>query len=86
MIYVRDVAHVRDGYPPQTNIVRVDGRRGVLMTIQKTGSASTLDIIEASRRCCRRADSAAARSSTSTRSPISRSSCAAAIRGVVREA
>jgi len=39
--YVRDVAFVHDGHPPQTNIVRVDGRRAVLMTIQKTGSAST---------------------------------------------
>ncbi|MGD0893321.1 MAG: efflux RND transporter permease subunit, partial [Terracidiphilus sp.] len=46
MIYIRDVAHVRDGYPPQTNIVRVNGRRGVLMSILKTGSSSTLDIIK----------------------------------------
>jgi len=46
VIYIRDVAHVRDGNPPQTNIVRVDGRRGVLMNILKTGSASTLDIIK----------------------------------------
>jgi multidrug efflux pump subunit AcrB len=45
VIYVRDVAHVRDGFPPQTNIVRVDGQRATLMTILKTGSASTLDII-----------------------------------------
>jgi multidrug efflux pump subunit AcrB len=45
VIYVRDVAHVRDGYPPQTNIVRVDGRRALLMSTMKTGSASTLDII-----------------------------------------
>ena len=45
VIYVRDVAHVRDGYPPQTNIVRRDGRRGVLLSVLKTGSASTLDII-----------------------------------------
>jgi multidrug efflux pump subunit AcrB len=44
-IYVRDVAHVRDGFPPQTNIVRVDGKRAILMSILKTGSASTLDII-----------------------------------------
>jgi multidrug efflux pump subunit AcrB len=44
-IYIRDVAHVRDGYPPQTNIVRVDGHRAVLMSILKNGSASTLDII-----------------------------------------
>jgi CzcA family heavy metal efflux pump len=46
IIYMRDVAHVRDGFPPQQNIVTVDGIRAVLMTIQKTGSASTLDIIE----------------------------------------
>jgi multidrug efflux pump subunit AcrB len=45
-IYVRDVAHVRDGYPPQTNIVRVDGHRAVLMSILKSGSASTLAIVD----------------------------------------
>jgi CzcA family heavy metal efflux pump len=44
-VYVRDVGHVRDGYAPQTNMVRVDGHRAVLMTVQKTGNASTLDII-----------------------------------------
>jgi multidrug efflux pump subunit AcrB len=46
MIYIRDVAHVRDGFPPQTNIVRVNGSRAILMSIMKTGSASTLDIIK----------------------------------------
>jgi len=46
VIYIRDVAHVRDGFPPQTNIVRVDGQRATLMSILKTGSASTLDIIK----------------------------------------
>ncbi len=45
-IYVRDVGHVRDGFAPQTNIARVDGKRATIMTIQKTGSASTLDIIQ----------------------------------------
>jgi len=44
-IYIRDVAHVRDGYPPQQNEVRVDGRRSVLMSVLKSGSASTLSII-----------------------------------------
>ena len=44
-VYIRDVAHVRDGFAPQTNIVRVNGVRAVLMAIQKTGTASTLDII-----------------------------------------
>ncbi|HZP04309.1 MAG TPA: efflux RND transporter permease subunit [Terracidiphilus sp.] len=46
VVYIHDVAHVRDGNPPQTNIVRVNGRRAVLMNILKTGSASTLDIIK----------------------------------------
>jgi len=44
-IYIRDVAYVRDGFPPQTNIVRVNGQRSVLLTILKAGQASTLDII-----------------------------------------
>src|SRR5476649_367248 len=47
VIYVRDVAHVHDGYAPQTNMVRLDGRRAVLMNVLKTGNASTLDIINA---------------------------------------
>ncbi len=46
MVYVRDVAHVRDGNPPQTNIVHVDGNRSVLMMVLKAGSISTLDIID----------------------------------------
>jgi len=45
MVYVRDVATVRDGNPPQTNIVHVDGNRSVLMMVLKAGSISTLDII-----------------------------------------
>jgi CzcA family heavy metal efflux pump len=44
-IYVRDVAHVRDGFGPQTNIVRQDGSRGVLLTVLKNGGASTIDIV-----------------------------------------
>ena len=44
-IYMKDVAHVRDGFSPQTNIVRANGQRGVLMSVYKTGSASTLDIV-----------------------------------------
>ena len=44
-IYMRDVAHIRDGFAPQTNIVRANGQRGVLMAVYKTGSASTLDIV-----------------------------------------
>src|SRR6201992_3961565 len=45
MVYIRDVATVRDGNPPQTNIVHVDGTRSVLMMVLKAGSVSTLDII-----------------------------------------
>jgi CzcA family heavy metal efflux pump len=45
MVYVRDVATVRDGNPPQTNIVHVDGNRSVLMMVLKAGATSTLDII-----------------------------------------
>jgi len=45
-VYIRDVAHVRDGSPPQTNIVHVNGDRSVLMTVLKNGSASTLAIIK----------------------------------------
>jgi CzcA family heavy metal efflux pump len=45
MVYVHDVASVRDGNPPQTNIVHVDGNRSVLMMVLKAGSISTLDII-----------------------------------------
>jgi multidrug efflux pump subunit AcrB len=47
--YLHDVAFVHDGSPPQTNIVRVNGRRAVLMTILKTGTASTLSIVDAIR-------------------------------------
>ena len=44
-IYLRDVANVRNGFAPQTNIVRMDGSRGVLVSILKAGSASTLDVV-----------------------------------------
>jgi multidrug efflux pump subunit AcrB len=46
MVYVRDVAHVRDGFPPQTNIVRVNGQRASLISILKKGHTSTLTIIK----------------------------------------
>src|ERR1700752_232508 len=45
VVYVRDVAYVHDGSPPQTNVVRINGARAVLMSILNPGSASTLDII-----------------------------------------
>ncbi|MDM0083330.1 efflux RND transporter permease subunit [Variovorax sp. J31P179] len=43
--YLRDVANVRDGFSPQTNAVRQDGVRGVLLSVLKNGGASTLDIV-----------------------------------------
>jgi CzcA family heavy metal efflux pump len=45
-LYMRDVAHIRDGFAPQTNIVRQDGNRGALMSIYKIGNASTLEIVK----------------------------------------
>src|SRR6202453_3873576 len=45
-VYLRDVANIRDGFAPQTNIVRQDGRRGALVTVLKSGNASTLDVVE----------------------------------------
>jgi CzcA family heavy metal efflux pump len=46
MVYIHDVAHVRDGNPPQTNIVHVEGNRSVLMMVLKNGAVSTLAIIQ----------------------------------------
>ena len=46
VIFLHDVAYAHDGAPPQTNMVRVDGVHAVLMTILKTGSASTLSVIQ----------------------------------------
>src|ERR1700729_4351592 len=46
VVFMRDVAYVHDGSPPQTNVVQLDGRKGVLMSVLKIGSASTLDIID----------------------------------------
>jgi multidrug efflux pump subunit AcrB len=54
-IYLRDVANVRDGFAPQTNIVRQDGRRGALVTILKAGNASTIDVVKGIREVLPRA-------------------------------
>ncbi len=45
--FLREVAHVRDGFSPQINIVRQDGQRGLLLTALKNGGASTLDVVNA---------------------------------------
>jgi CzcA family heavy metal efflux pump len=85
-IFLRDVAHVRDGYPPQRNIVRVDGQRSALLTVQKTGSSSTLDIIDGVKRELKRAESALP-SGLEIRSLADQSLFVrAAIQGVLREA
>lgn len=47
VVYMRDVGHAHDGFIPQTNIVRKEGHRSVLLTILKTGASSTLDIVKA---------------------------------------
>jgi len=46
IIYLRDVATVSDGFAPQTNIVRQDGKRGALVTVLKAGDASTIDVVK----------------------------------------
>src|SRR5271156_2814584 len=48
-VYLRDVATVSDGFAPQTNIVRQDGSRGVLVTVLKAGDASTIDVVKGGR-------------------------------------
>ena len=84
--YLRDVAFVHDGHPPQTNVVRVNGRRAVLMSIQKTGSASTLNIVNSIRNRMPRVNEllpeGASVALTGDQSVFVR----AAIRGVVTEA
>jgi multidrug efflux pump subunit AcrB len=46
VVYLRDVATVSDGFAPQTNIVRQDGKRGALVTVLKAGDASTIDVVK----------------------------------------
>jgi multidrug efflux pump subunit AcrB len=50
ILYLRDVATVSDGFAPQTNIVRQDGKRGALVTVLKAGDASTIDVVTGVRR------------------------------------
>jgi multidrug efflux pump subunit AcrB len=49
-VYIRDIGNVRDGYSPQTNIVRQDGSRAVLLTVMKAGNASTLSVVDGVRK------------------------------------
>jgi len=49
-IYLRDVAQVSDGFAPQTNVVRQDGKRSALVTVLKAGNASTIDVVNGVRK------------------------------------
>ena len=74
---MKEVAHVRDGFSPQTNIVRINGQRGVLMSVYKTGNASTLDIVARVKRGDRAGEGvAAAGAARRRRCSISRCSSA----------
>jgi multidrug efflux pump subunit AcrB len=86
VIYIRDVAHVRDGFSPQTNIVRTDGNRSALLEIEKSGSASTLTIISQVKAMLPQI--AAGLPKALTIKPVSDQSVfvSSAISGVVREA
>ena len=76
-IYMRDVAHVRDGFAPQTNIVRQDGVRGTLMSIYKIGNGVHADHCERGKRHrAHRRAVAAPGTSPSSRCSTSRCSCA----------
>jgi multidrug efflux pump subunit AcrB len=85
-VYVRDVAGIRNGFSPQTNIVRQDGQRGVLISILKAGNASTLDIVKGTKELLPRV--AATLPVDLKIQPLSDQSIfvRAAISGVVREA
>jgi len=55
-IYVKDVAYVSDGFSPQVNIARMDGQRGVILAIYKTGDTSTLTSCRRSIPSCRKSE------------------------------
>jgi CzcA family heavy metal efflux pump len=85
-IYLRDVASVSDGFQVQTNIVRQNGRRGVLISILKNGNASTLDVVKGIRGILPRVASTVPPQLKMT--PLADQSVfvRAAVQGVIREA
>ncbi len=85
-IYVHDVATVNDGFAPQTNIVRLDGQRGTLITVLKAGNASTLDVVNGVRQLLPRVETTLPPELKVK--PVSDQSIfvRAAVSGVVREA
>jgi CzcA family heavy metal efflux pump len=85
-IYLRDVASVSDGFQVQTNIVRQDGHRGVLVSVLKSGNASTLDVVKGIRSILPRVASTVPPQLKMT--PLSDQSIfvRSAVQGVIREA
>ena len=85
-IYLRDVASVSDGFQVQTNVVRLDGRRGVLISLLKSGNASTLDVVKGIRSILPRVATTVPPQLKMT--PLSDQSIfvRAAVQGVIREA
>jgi len=85
-VYLRDVANLRDGFAPQTNIVRQDGHRGVLLSIMKAGTASTISVVEGIRQLLPRV--AQTLPSQLKIQPLADQSIfvSAAVSGVIREA
>jgi CzcA family heavy metal efflux pump len=85
-VYLRDVASVSDGFQVQTNIVRQDGHRGVLVSVLKTGNSSTLDVVKGIRSILPRVATTVPPQLKMT--PLSDQSVfvRAAVNGVIREA
>ena len=85
-VYIKDVAQVRDGFSVQTNIVRMNGARGVLMTITRTGKASTLDIVDSVKKVLPRILATVPKELNVTALADQSIFVRASIQGVVREA
>jgi multidrug efflux pump subunit AcrB len=85
-VFMRDIAQVRDGYAVQTNIVRHDGRRGVLLTILKNGASSTLEVVRQMKAALPRVQSTLPSALKITQLFDQSVFVAAAISGVVKEA
>ncbi len=85
-VYIKDVAHVRDGFQVQTSLVHVSGKRGVLLSILKHGGASTLDVVAGIKAVLKRVEPTLAKGLKVT--PLFDQSLyvRASIKGVVREA
>jgi len=85
-VYIKDVAQVRDGFSVQTNIVRMNGARGVLMTVTRTGKASTLAIVDSVKRALPRILATVPKELNVTALADQSIFVRASIQGVVREA